>query len=364
MNRVPRGFVGLGLASVLAGTVATNTALRRTALVHGGYWVFAGLVALGVLWILTGALVHLFRGPGRFGRRALVAGGCVACAALGVAWPGLAMGPAWSIERPDGRREYLIHDPRSATERTGPAPAVLLLHGFLQSPRGMRNLTEIERLAGDEGFVVVYPRGTFRSWNDGDDTKPASTRDIDDLAFLETLLDSLPARHGVDPGRVYAIGFSNGGYLLVRYACELSGPIAAFGIVAAGTYPVWDPACRPEAPPPAAFVLGSADPTIAPLDERFERSPGVSGERWAVAYGCPEPVAIPASGDVGSAAVLHTRWRCPDGFTVHQIVVEGAGHAWPGGPQFLPPFLAGRTTDAFDATRWLWEYFQRVEETR
>lgn len=360
MKRAPRGLVIAGIAAILIGTVAVNTGLRLTGVVHEGYWMFAVLVAAGVAAILIGALIHLFRGPATLGRRALVAAACVALAALGVGWPATTVGPAWSVETSHGRREYVIHDPGVPRGGDGLRPAVLVFHGFLQTPRGMRNLTGIDRLADEEGFLVVYPKGTFRSWNDGDDTKPASKRDVDDGAFLTALVDSLPARHGVDPGRVYAIGFSNGGYLLVRHACELAGRVAALGIVGAGTYPVWDPECRPEAPLPAAFVIGGADPTIARLDERFDVSPGASADLWTEAYGCPEPTARAVPGNTGTAAVHHSTRRCPGGFVAHQIVVEGEGHTWPGGPQFLPPFLAGEATDAFDATTWLWEFFEEI----
>ncbi len=364
MSRVTRALAIVGTCAVLAGTIATNTALRRTPLVHAHYWVFALLVPLGVTVVVAGSLIHLIRGRRPLSARAAVALACVAGAALAAGWPAFGMGDGWSIDVAGGRRGYIVHLPPAASADTGDLPAVLLLHGFVQSPRGMRNLTDIERLADEAGFVVIYPKGTLRSWNDGDDTKPASKRNVDDLAFLAALVDSLPARHGVDPARVYAIGFSNGGFLLVRHACALAGPIAAFGIVAAGTYPVWDPDCRPGAPVPAAFILGAADPTLAPLNRRFEVAPDASAELWAHAYGCEDPDIGRAASDVGSASVIHTWRRCPDGFEVHQIVVRGAGHAWPGGPQFLPPFLAGETTDALDATGWLWDFFESTTAGR
>lgn len=48
------------------------------------------------------------------------------------------------------------------------APIIFVLHGSAQTPQQMRVSTgyEFERLAERHGFVVVYPAGYRRHWND------------------------------------------------------------------------------------------------------------------------------------------------------------------------------------------------------
>jgi polyhydroxybutyrate depolymerase len=38
--------------------------------------------------------------------------------------------------------------------------------------------------------------------------------------------------------------------------------------------------------------------------------------------------------------------------------IEGGGHTWPDGPQFLPKFIIGPTCRQFDATQTIWEFLK------
>jgi polyhydroxybutyrate depolymerase len=40
-------------------------------------------------------------------------------------------------------------------------------------------------------------------------------------------------------------------------------------------------------------------------------------------------------------------------------VIEGGGHTWPGGPQYLPAFLIGKASHSLDATQAIWDFFKR-----
>jgi polyhydroxybutyrate depolymerase len=39
--------------------------------------------------------------------------------------------------------------------------------------------------------------------------------------------------------------------------------------------------------------------------------------------------------------------------------IEGGGHTWPGGVQYLPVSLVGRTSANLDATETIWAFFSR-----
>jgi polyhydroxybutyrate depolymerase len=55
---------------------------------------------------------------------------------------------------------------------------------------------------------------------------------VDDVAFLDALLDDLAGAYRVDPRRVFATGMSNGAMMAYRLASELSERIAAVAPVA------------------------------------------------------------------------------------------------------------------------------------
>ena len=47
------------------------------------------------------------------------------------------------------------------------------------------------------------------------------------------------------------------------------------------------------------------------------------------------------------------------GTEVVVYVIEGGGHTWPGGPQYLPAFLIGKVSHNLDATQAIWGFFKR-----
>jgi polyhydroxybutyrate depolymerase len=65
-------------------------------------------------------------------------------------------------------RTFRLYVPPSH-DRTRPAPLVIALHGGGGTGAVMEQLTAggLNRLAAREGFVVVYPDGVERHWNDG-----------------------------------------------------------------------------------------------------------------------------------------------------------------------------------------------------
>lgn len=260
----------------------------------------------------------------------------------------------------DGRsRTVLIHVPPKL-DASGETPVVLAFHGLMQSGRSFARLTRLNRLADEEGFVVVYPEGYLRSWNDGDDSKLATRKGIDDLAFIRVLLEALPEIAPVDTSRIYAVGFSNGGFLLARHSCALADDLAAAGFVGSGVYPLWSPDCRSTRSLPAMFINGSDDPMLRPVNERFDRSPAHSGRLWAEAHDCDGhviPEALPDGGDDDVTSVSRITYSsCRDSLRIAQLDIAGGGHVWPGGRKYLPSFMVGSYTTDLDATRELWSY--------
>ncbi len=75
-------------------------------------------------------------------------------------------------------------------------------------------------MAAAQGIAVAYPDGIGGSWNAGGCCGQAEADDLDDVGFILALVDELVASYSIDPDRVYLTGFSNGGLLAYRLACE------------------------------------------------------------------------------------------------------------------------------------------------
>jgi polyhydroxybutyrate depolymerase len=115
-------------------------------------------------------------------------------------------------------RSYLLHIPPGLDSQQ-PLPVVFAFHGGSQTPRGMRTVTRLNDVADQANFLVVYPEGVYRSWNAGHCCGNAVTHNVDEPAFIRQMLFDLGTIASIDPKRIYALGYSNGGMLAYRLAC-------------------------------------------------------------------------------------------------------------------------------------------------
>src|SRR5260370_26596224 len=64
------------------------------------------------------------------------------------------------------------------------------------------------------------PFGYQNSWNGGACCGNAQSMGLDDVALIRAIFDAVGSHVNIDRGRVFTTGFSNGGYLSYRLACD------------------------------------------------------------------------------------------------------------------------------------------------
>jgi len=253
------------------------------------------------------------------------------------------------------KREYLLYVPRSY-DRTKPVPLVISMHGAGGWPKQQMYLTEWNRLADSQGFIVVYPSGLGgagpRVWRVGSDFAK-------DVRFISELIDRLEAAYNIDRSRIYASGFSNGGGMAFVLSCTMADRIAAVGMIgAAQTLPwSWCPSHRAV---PMIDFHGTADrfafynggqSWVAP--HPFPAVP-IWTANWARRNRCdPSPVESAVVPDVTRREYA----RCADDAAVVLYIVRGGGHVWFGGGP-LPEWFAGSDSRSIDATSMMWAFFR------
>ncbi len=274
----------------------------------------------------------------------------------------------------DGRaRTYYLHVPPGLGAE--PATLVLVFHGGGGNGPWTERLTHFSALADREGFLVAYPEGIGKNWNDGREVpRSQAHRDhVDDVGFVTVMLDTIARTHAVDARRVYATGISNGGVFSHYLAGRLASRIVAIAPVVGGIADPPDPWFRPERPVSVLILQGTADPLVpyhgGPV--AFGRGRILDTEeaarRWARANGAsavPARAPLPVSGApagssterCGGTRTVYSGGR--DGSDVVLVRLEGGGHTWPGGAQYLPQMLIGRVCHDFDATAVIWEFFK------
>lgn len=173
-------------------------------------------------------------------------------------------------------------------------PLVVVLHGL----GGSGGDTRAFGFDAIDGILVAHPDGVGRSWNAGACCGEAHERGVDDVARLDALVAGMVAERGVDPDRVYAVGFSNGAMMAYAWACG-SRTLAGIGVVGgARVAPCPDPG-----PVAVVAVHGDADASV-PIR-------GGVGPRSATGHDYP-------SFDESLAPF-------PD---AERIVLPGVGHEW------------------------------------
>lgn len=272
-----------------------------------------------------------------------------------------------SIQSGGFERTYLVHIPPSF-DRGKRMPLVFVLHGGGGTGDGMKKLTfnRFDTLADKEGFIVVYPDGFEKSWNDGREGGElgAHREKIDDVGFFSALIDHFIKELKVDPKRVYFTGISNGALMSHRLACELSGKIAAIAPLC-GSKPTGS-SCLPSRPVSVLAINGTAD-RLAPWAGGWvagkKLSVPESIQFWVSHNKCsPTPVIteLPDTDPAdGTRIRLETYGNGREGTEVILCVVEGGGHTWPGGLQYLPEATIGKTSKDINACDLIWDFFKR-----
>lgn len=261
-----------------------------------------------------------------------------------------------------GRRRTLAVVGAPASPRT--RDLVILLHGSKQDGAAFRRGTGgiFDVLAAGGSAVVVYLDGYRGNWNDArrQSAFPARLESVDDVGFVQRSIERIHATHGIDPTRVFVIGFSNGGQMAIRLIHEVPQLLAGAAVIGA------------EMPVPEDFLLADAPPHPLPVllvhgtRDRIAPYGGGRMNRWAERLfwvggslrSAPETAAHLAARNGITAAARTTREPGPSGETgptwiertdhaeagrppVRLLTVHGGGHTVPG--PHRGPLLLGRT---------------------
>jgi polyhydroxybutyrate depolymerase len=274
------------------------------------------------------------------------------------------------IEVGDRKRTFLLHVP-PALPKGKPVPLVLAFHGGGATGAGTERLTRFSDLADREGFLVAYPDGVGKNWYDGRemDATVAHKNKIDDVAFVNALIDAISKEHPVDPKRIYATGISNGGIFSHYLAANLPKRIAAIAPVVGGLADPFHQKFKPEKPVSVLIIQGKEDPLVpydggGVLGGRRGKivSTAAAVKKWVELNGCAgEPVVtkLPDRDPRDGCTVTRSTWaKGKDGTEVVLLAIDGGGHTWPSGPQYLPERTIGKVCRDFDGTEVIWEFFK------
>lgn len=253
------------------------------------------------------------------------------------------------------KRKFVTYIP--ADNKSSKMPLVISLHGGFASPRGMFHLADFRPIADKEKFIVCCP-ASKHMWHDG-----ANIHGIDDVKFIDELITYLVNTYHADPDRVYITGISNGGFMTTRLACQLHQRIAAVAVVAA-TLSVGE-GYGLQRPLPVLYIHGTKDPIVpyngGTLFGRTIYSQQEMIKKWVMLDDCNSTPILThmadAAGD-GTSIDKEEYVNPSTGFKVVGYTVNNGGHTWPGGWQYFPKFIIGKTTHNLNACQVIWDFFK------
>ena len=268
-------------------------------------------------------------------------------------------------------REYVEFIPANLP---GKAPLIIVLHGSVMNGGMMRigSGFEFDRLADEKGFAVVYPDGIMGHWNDcrNKATFAAKHDNVDDVGFLLALVERMEQEHGIDPSRVFLVGYSNGGHMAFRVGIEVPHRIAGIAVAGASLPVAADSDCSTTgATPPVMQVSGTGD-NWNPYDGG-EAGNGRYARRGHVMSALDSAIAFARRNGITTDAIIEplpdqARWdgtwvtrysflRDGKPFVVLYGITNG-GHVFPQ-PVYRFPRMYGTTTDELHMPEVAVEFF-------
>jgi len=261
----------------------------------------------------------------------------------------------------DTTRSYLLYVPENLPDK--PVPLVLVFHGGGGKAANMPSFTKFDHVADENGFIVAYPESINKSWSDTRGLSPA-----DDVGFIRTLIANLSRSRKIDSKRIYATGISNGGFFSQRLACDLTDKFAAVASVAATMPETLVPLCKPSQPISVMFMHGTKDPLVHIDGGTILRDRGSNvslaaassfWRKWDQTSSKPQTKDWPDEAHDGTTVHRDIYGDGKEGSEVVVYTIEGGGHTWPGGPQYLPKMMVGKASKNLDATAVIWEFFSK-----
>jgi len=255
-------------------------------------------------------------------------------------------------------RYYRVHVPASYSPTTATS-LIIAIHGGFGSGPLLETQSQLSVKSDQEGFIVVYPDGVrntlgIRTWNAGGCCGSSVANNVDDVGFINTLIDSIVAKYAIDGDKIYLTGMSNGAFMSYRLACELSETIAAIAPVS-GTMNVKD--CNSIRNVPIIHFHSYLDESVPHLGGTGY---GISSHHnpplhsvltaWKGKNNCINQDTIQNDTDL-----LHIKWSsCQCNSNIQLYLTHDGGHSWHGGQK---TGLGDATSTVVNANDKMWDFF-------
>ena len=176
-----------------------------------------------------------------------------------------------------------------------PAPLLILLHSASTSGAHQERYMKLGPVAKKNGIIYIAPDGVMnpdgqRFWNASKACCNRYNQDVDDVAYINSLIDEIDKRTPIDRKRIFLIGHSNGAFMSFTFACKTNQVAAIVAIAGAMDA---KSGCTFKSPVSLLDIHGTADTTIKIDGGLMNKSPYTSAsttiKRIAAVDKCANP---------------------------------------------------------------------------
>jgi len=272
----------------------------------------------------------------------------------------------YTYNGPAGSRPYFVYTP--ANYQVGTAvPLIVMLHGCTQAPADFAAGTQMDQLADQKQFIVVYPQQTStynqeKCWNwfdSADQSRGNGEPAI--IAGIVQAVEQTTSQWTIDTHRIYAAGLSAGAAMTVILGATYPDIFAAIGVQSGLEYQAAtsstdaytalrqggpDPARQGQAAynamgsaarvVPTITFHGTSDYLVYPINGEQVVRQWMQTDHLASHNAYNASFNSPTSTTNGQVAGGHSysvyTWNDNNGNEVQEYwLVNGMGHGWSGG---------------------------------
>ena len=153
-----------------------------------------------------------------------------------------------------------------ANESDEPSGILVNLHGYSGDSISQTNYTYLKQAALDAGLAYIAPDGMKdgsgnRFWNASNACCDFAKTGVNDVAYIDGLIEEISNEYNLDTSRIYLFGHSNGHFMSYQYLCTTKNKVAAIAGLA-GSMDA-DPAQCAGKSANILHIHGDADSTIS-----------------------------------------------------------------------------------------------------
>lgn len=283
-----------------------------------------------------------------------------------------------SLNSGQRERNYILHLP-AQYESGHKWPVIIALHGGGGTAENVVRFYGLEKPAEAGGYILVYPDAVNKAWNIPGMTSRVKGLDssVDDLQFMEQLIDTLISSYHADAHRIYLTGMSRGAMFSLYLASALNQRVAGIAAVCGGISRQLAASYHFQRPIPVLMINGTRDPLVSyqggagKFNRRNRNNEGADllpAEELVQklrqlnhSSGDPIKTVLPDKDATDGCTAIEYSYGSGQSL-VDFIQIKGAGHTWPGGSQYLPRALVGRVCQDFSAGEKVVAFFNSIQQ--